>query len=51
MKVTGDDEIEKFESEFPDIDVGPVSGISIPGHNHLVSKLSMLNTAWKDFED
>lgn len=27
VKVTGDDEIEKFESEFPDIDVGPVSGL------------------------
>lgn len=25
VKVTGDDEIEKFSSEFPDIDVGPVS--------------------------
>ena len=25
VKVTGDDEIEKFESEFPDIDVGQVS--------------------------
>ncbi|KAF8886026.1 clathrin light chain [Infundibulicybe gibba] len=25
VKVTGDDEIEKFENEFPDIDVGPQS--------------------------
>jgi len=25
VKVTGDDEIQKFESEFPDIDVGPVA--------------------------
>ena len=25
VKVTGDDEIEKFESDFPDIDVGQVS--------------------------
>lgn len=25
VKVTGDDEIEKFEDQFPDIDVGPVS--------------------------
>ena len=26
VKVTGDDEIEKFESEFPEIDVGVSSG-------------------------
>lgn len=25
VKVTGDDDIEKFENEFPDIDVGQVS--------------------------
>ncbi len=24
VKVTGDDDIDKFENEFPDIDVGPV---------------------------
>jgi hypothetical protein len=29
VKVTGDDEIEKFESEFPDIDVGTVSRLSV----------------------
>jgi hypothetical protein len=33
VKVTGDDEIDKFESEFPDIDVGPVRS------NHCISNL------------
>ena len=28
VKVTGDGEIQTFESEFPDIDVGPVACLS-----------------------
>lgn len=36
VKVTGDDEIEKFESEFPEIDLPSVSGVQSP-HRRLCS--------------
>ena len=37
VKVTGDDEIEKFESEFPEIEVPSVSNVYLYGHTTVLT--------------
>lgn len=45
VRVTGDDEIEKFESEFPEINVAPVSLVVLRSQRRVIGNVDELSLA------